>query len=248
MAVARLHAFRDSGFYLRLDEAGRQRLITMMPAVVTAAARQSEPLIALTGVLTIIESIGRRSAYFSLLNENPGALERLVSLCSMSEMLVTQIASHPLLLDELLDHRIFHDPPTREDLEADLAGRLQGDMLDDPEASRFALRNFQQAATFRVAVTDLSGALPLMKVSDRLTDIAEIVLAGALKLGRHELMQRYGTPGCVVDGQMARGTICDRRIRQAGRTRTRLRLGSGHYISARFGRDATTYRRRKARR
>jgi len=173
----------------------------MMPAVVTAAARQSDPLIALTGVLTIIESIGRRSAYFSLLNENPGALERLVSLCSMSEMLVTQIASHPLLLDELLDHRIFHDPPTREDLEADLAGRLQGDMLDDPEGSRFALGNFQQAATFRVAVTDLSGALPLMKVSDRLTDIAEIVLAGALQLARHELMQRYGTPGCVVDGQ-----------------------------------------------
>ena len=200
-AVQRLNAFRDSGFYLRLDEAGRQRLNTMMPAVVTAAARQSDSLAALVGVLTIIESIGRRSAYFSLLSENPGALERLVSLCSMSGMLVTQVASHPLLLDELLDQRIFHDPPTREDLVSDLASRLQDDMLGDPEASRFALRNFQQAATFRVAVTDLSGALPLMKVSDRLTDIAEIVLDGALELGRYELTQRYGTPGCVTDGQ-----------------------------------------------
>jgi len=200
-AVTRLHAFRDSGFYQRLDEAGRKRLITMMPAVITAAAGQPDSLTALIGVLTIIESIGRRSVYFSLLNENRGALERLIRLCSMSNMLVTQIASHPLLLDELLDQRIFHDPPTREDLEADLAGRMQGDMLDDPEACRFALRNFQQAATFRVAVTDLSGALPLMKVSDRLTDIAEIVLDGALELARHELVQRYGTPGCVVDGQ-----------------------------------------------
>ncbi len=200
-AIARLLAFRDSGFYLRLDEAGRKRLITMMPAVITTAAAQPDSLAALVGVLTIIESIGRRSAYFSLLNENRGALERLIRLCSMSGMLVTQIASHPLLLDELLDQRIFQDPPTREDLEADLAGRLQGDMLDDPEASRFALRNFQQAATFRVAVTDLSGALPLMKVSDRLTDIAEIVLGGALELARHELIQQYGAPGCVIDGQ-----------------------------------------------
>ncbi len=200
-AMERLNRFRDSGFFLRLDEAGRQRLNTMMPAVVTAAARQSDSLGALVGALTIIESIGRRSAYFSLLNENPGALERLVNLCSMSSMLVTQIAAHPLLLDELLDQRIFHDPPTREDLEADLAGRLQGSMLDDPEASRFALRNFQQAATFRVAVTDLSGALPLMKVSDRLTDIAEIVLAGALELARYELTQQYGVPGCTEDGQ-----------------------------------------------
>ncbi|MDP6675524.1 MAG: bifunctional [glutamate--ammonia ligase]-adenylyl-L-tyrosine phosphorylase/[glutamate--ammonia-ligase] adenylyltransferase [Gammaproteobacteria bacterium] len=200
-AVVRLYAFHDSGFYLRLDEAGRQRLLMMMPAVIKAAARQSDSLAALIGVLTIIESIGRRSAYFSLLNENPAALERLVSLCSMSGMLVTQIASHPLLLDELLDQRIFQDPPTREDLVADLSGRLQGDMLDDPEVSRFALRNFQQAATFRVAVTDLSGALPLMRVSDRLTDIAEIVLAGALELGRHELVQRYGTPCCTINGQ-----------------------------------------------
>jgi glutamate-ammonia-ligase adenylyltransferase len=40
-----------------------------------------------------------------------------------------------------------------------------------------------------------------MKVSDRLTDIAEIVLDGALELARHELVQRYGAPGCVVDGQ-----------------------------------------------
>ena len=200
-AVERLNRFRDSGFYLRLDEAGRQRLNTMMPAVVSAAAHQRNSLAALAGVLTIIESIGRRSAYFSLLNENPGALDRLVSLCSMSGMLVTQIAAHPLLLDELLDQRIFEHPPTRDELTADLAGRLRGDILDDPEASRFALRNFQQAATFRVAVTDLSGALPLMKVSDRLTDIAEIVLAGALDLARYELVGQCGTPGCVVDGR-----------------------------------------------
>jgi len=199
--AARLQVFRDSGFYLRLDEAGRRRLITMMPEIVTIAARQPDSLGALIGVLTIIEAIGRRSAYFSLLNEHPAALERLVRLCSMSSMLVTQIASHPLLLDELLDQRIFHDPPTREDLEADLAGRLQGAIDDDPEAGRFALRDFQQAATFRVAVADLSGVLPLMKVSDRLTDIAEIVLVGALKLGRGELMQQYGMPGCVIDGQ-----------------------------------------------
>ncbi len=200
-AAVRLQAFWGSGFLRRLDEVGRQRLVAMMPAVITLAAGQPDSFAALSGVLAIIEAIGRRSAYFSLLNENAGALKRLVDLCSLSGMLVTQIASHPLLLDELLDQRIFHDAPTREDLAADLAARRRGDRFDDPEASRFALRNFQQAATFRVAVTDLSGALPLMKVSDRLTDIAELVLAGALELARFELTQQYGSPGYVVDGQ-----------------------------------------------
>ena len=197
----KLQAFRDSGFYLRLDEAGRQRLDTMMPGVVAEAATQTEPLVALNGVLTIIEAIGRRSAYFSLLNENPGALKRLVDLCSMSGMLIQQIAAHPLLLDELLDQRIVENPPGRSDFESDLHTRLSPEIFNDPEASRFALRNFQQAATFRVAVTDLSGALPLMKVSDRLTDIAEVVLDGALQLARFELDEKHGRPTCVVDGK-----------------------------------------------
>jgi glutamate-ammonia-ligase adenylyltransferase len=72
---------------------------------------------------------------------------------------------------------------------------------DDVEARLDALRNFQQAATFRVAVVDLSGVLPLMKVSDRLTDIAELVLEAALSLAWDELAACHGIPQCVVAGQ-----------------------------------------------
>ena len=43
------------------------------------------------------------------------------------------------------------------------------------------LRHFQRAALFRVAVADLSGRMPLMQVSDRLTDIAELILEQALR-------------------------------------------------------------------
>ena len=50
--------------------------------------------------------------------------------------------------------------------------RSPADATDDAEARLDALRNFQQAAIFRVAVVDLTGVLPLMKVSDRLTDEA----------------------------------------------------------------------------
>ncbi|MDH3977025.1 MAG: bifunctional [glutamate--ammonia ligase]-adenylyl-L-tyrosine phosphorylase/[glutamate--ammonia-ligase] adenylyltransferase, partial [Gammaproteobacteria bacterium] len=200
-ALERLNSFRESGFYLRLDESGRQRLNTLMPAVVSAAAHEPDALTALTGMLTIIEAIGRRSAYFALLSENPGALKRLVNLCAMSKLFVTRVAAHPLLLDELIDPRVFSVPPTREDFAEDLDERLAAATLHDAEASRFALRDFQQAATFRVAVTDLSGMLPLMKVSDRLTDVAELVLDGALRLARHEMFAKYGRPMCTVDGE-----------------------------------------------
>ena len=197
--LEKLKAFRDSGFYLRLDEAGRQRLDTLMPAVVTLAGSESEPIDALTGALTIIESIGRRSAYFALLNENPEALKRLVNLCAKSGFLVQQVAMHPLLLDELLDHRIFRDAPDHETFARDLEGRLAAAPIEDGEVRRDAVRNFQQASVFRVAVADLSGTLPLMKVSDRLTDIAELVLGAALELAWFELTKRHGEPCYRVD-------------------------------------------------
>jgi len=203
--VAKLGAFRDSGFFLRLDEAGRQRLNTLMPSVIAIASEQTDAMAALTGALAVIEAIGRRSAYFSLLNENPDALVRLIHLCGVSDFLVRQIATHPLLLDELLDQRIFLEAPSREDLERDFADRSMAVPADDPEKRRDVLRNFQQAATFRVAVADLSGALPLMKVSDRLTDIAELILAAALELAWSELTVQYGSPRCR-DGNEDRQT------------------------------------------
>jgi glutamate-ammonia-ligase adenylyltransferase len=180
----------------RLDEPGRQRLDQLMPSVIRAARREPEPLRALDGLVQVLESIGRRSAYFALLNENPAALARLTNLCGRSSFLSRQVAAHPLLLDELLDPLIFSNAPTRAELAADLQLRLERVGADDPEARLDALRNFQQAALFRVAVVDLSGVLPLMKVSDRLTDIAELVLEAALQLAWAELVPRHGQPGC----------------------------------------------------
>jgi glutamate-ammonia-ligase adenylyltransferase len=196
----KLRRFRESGVYRRMDELGRQRLDILIPSLIMAAAKEDKPDQAVDNSLLVIEAIGRRSAYFSLLNENPPALERLVSLCSMSAFLARQVAAHPLLLDELLDQRIFLEPPVREDMRADLEIRMSATADGDAERKFDALRNFQQAAMFRIAVADLSGSLPLMKVSDRLTDIAELVLQAALELSLPELTERFGQPRCRVQG------------------------------------------------
>jgi glutamate-ammonia-ligase adenylyltransferase len=51
-----------------------------------------------------------------------------------------------------------------------------------------------------VAVADLSGTLPIMKVSDRLTEIGELVLAEAISMSMAELVAKHGKPKCVVAG------------------------------------------------
>ena len=46
----------------------------------------------------------------------------------------------------------------------------------------------------RVAASELTGTLPIMKVSDNLTFLAEVMIEQALAVARAELVQRYGEP------------------------------------------------------
>ena len=201
-AVQRVQALQGSPLYQRMGKLGRSRLDRLLPSVLRACAQAGNPLLALEGTLRVVESIGRRSAYIALLNENAAALERLVRICGSSDFLARQVSVHPLLLDELLDQRVFLEAPSREDMTEDLQHRLAGVSDGDTEQQFEALCNFQRAAVFRVAVSDLSGTLPLLwRLVNRLTEIAELVLAESLQMSMQELVARYGKPMCVVDGQ-----------------------------------------------
>lgn len=200
-AAARvLLELRQSSYYRRLDPYGRRRLATLVPRILAAVARveaangvDGQPV--LTRLLRIVESIAGRTAYLALLNENAQALERLVQACRMGDYLARQVAAHPLLLDELLDARVFETLPDRAQFAAELAARL-GHASDDEEQRMDALRHFRRAAMFRVALQDLTGRLPLMQVSDRLTDVAELILEQALALAWRHTVSQYGEPRC----------------------------------------------------
>ncbi len=188
-----LGALRRGNLYRRMDEQSRQRLAAVVIRTLRPLAATADPSETLKRVLAVYQSVCRRSAYLALLNENAAALERLVSLASRSAMLARRIAEHPLLLDELLDARILEQPPTRAELAAMLEQRVARAGAD-LEARLEAMREFQRTAVFRVAIADRLGQLPLMKVSDRLTDIAELVLEFALETAWNELAAKHGVP------------------------------------------------------
>ena len=56
-----------------------------------------------------------------------------------------------------------------------------------PERQVEALRQFQKVAVFSVALADLTGRLPLMSVSDRLTDIAELIIRCCMDLAWEQM-------------------------------------------------------------
>ncbi len=207
--VARLLLeLRSSALVRRLDEPGRKRLQGLLPVLLADVAASNAQLVVLRRVLSIIEATGKRSAYFALLRENRPARKRLVELVAHGEFLAAQIAAHPLLLDELIDERLLSQLPTRAGLARELQLRMEQLTEDDPERQVEALRHFQSAALFRIAVADLSGAMALMQVSDRLTDVAELIVEQALELAWRQMTAQFGVPTCAEAGAARTVNIC----------------------------------------
>jgi glutamate-ammonia-ligase adenylyltransferase len=57
-------------------------------------------------------------------------------------------------------------------------------------------------------MADLTGKIPLMRVSDYLTDVAEIIVEQAMKLGWAQITAQFGVPHHLVDGRRRVVRIC----------------------------------------
>ncbi len=180
--------------YRTLSTEGRARLDNLMPFLIRAAAVTEQPDTTLARLLILVDTVARRTVYLALLVEHPLALSQLVKLCAGSPWIADLLTRLPILLDELLDPRTLYNPPFRDALRVELAQRLLTVAPDDLEEQMEILRQFKQANVLRVAAADLMEALPLMKVSDHLTWIAEVVLEATLNLAWQELVQRHGKP------------------------------------------------------
>ncbi len=186
--------FATASMQRPIDATAQRRLGRFMPLLMLMLQERQTPNLILERILRIIGEILRRSAYVSLLNENPAVLGRLVGLCENSAFLAQEIARYPLLLDELLDPRLHSATINATNMREDLDQRTKNIEAFDSERQIEILTQFQRATLFRIAVADHSGNLPVMKVSDRLTELAELVLNRALDIAWADLVTKHGAP------------------------------------------------------
>ena len=202
-SLALLHDLRDSRTVQVMQTQGRKRLNQFMPVLLQALTQVDAPSETLGRVLQLVEAILRRTAYMVLRLENPGARTQLVKLCSESPWIARQLADTPLLLDELLNAESLYHPPAKEELQDDLRQQMLRIPFEDLEEQMESLRHFKKAHILRVAASELKGTLPLMKVSDYLTWIAEVVLDHVVDVAFANLVSRHGYP------RRADGSACD---------------------------------------
>lgn len=195
-----LQELESSKRLVTLQVEGRERLEQFMPQLVRACAEVKNPDLSLQRVLPLVVAVLRRSAYLVLLLENPRALTELVLLCGASPWISEQMTRNPVLLDEFLDHSSLYNAPDRDTLQDELRQQVARLAPDDLEAQMDALRYFKAAHVLRVAASELSGRLPVMRVSDNLSWIAEVILEQVLAVAWADLTRKHGEPQRDSDG------------------------------------------------
>ncbi len=199
--------------YLRNDQAtrslsreGRQRLDKLMPLILKKIGLSEQPLFVLNSIIDLVKTIQRRTNYLALLLENPTTIDHLVKFASASPWIVSFLARHPVLLDELLDTRNLYAPPQKSDLVEEVRTKLDRISDQDLEYQIQELCIFKQINTLRVAAADITGVLPLMRTSDHLTEIAETVLNEVVELSWSHLVEKHGRPLCrLCENEIGRG-------------------------------------------
>lgn len=193
--LAQFESLREVRLVRAMRDDTAHKLRVLLAQLVELALAQPEPETALTRTLRVVESVAGRSTYLTLLRESTSARSTLVRLCAASPWLTEFIAHSPIVLDSLLDARALYAPPERAELFAEIARR--GEALRPPadtEQAMDLLRHYQKEITLRVAAADLVEALPLVKVSDRLTWLGEAIVSQALVFAWTEMRAQYGAP------------------------------------------------------
>ncbi len=178
-----------------MEPEGSRRLQKTLPLIVKAVDRYSDPAQVLQRVLAIVTSVLKRSAYLVLLSENPRALSRLVDLVAKSRPIADKLVESPELLDELLFPDRLLTAPSKRDIQHLADSVMASIEFDDLEAVMQHLRRFKDAIAFRVAASELEGSIALMKVSDNLSFLAEVIVERSVAIAQQQLIDKYGQPG-----------------------------------------------------
>ena len=198
-----IDSLRQSRTVKMLQQIAQERLLAVLPVLLRETSQVENSTETLGRVLQLIQAILRRSAYLVLLAENPVASQQLVKLCSASNWFSEKLTKQPILLDELIDPNSLYSPPNKEQLNSELRQQLLRIPEEDTEQLMDCLRYFKNAHSLKVAASEITGALPLMKVSDYLTWTAEVILEAVVDIAWKILTEKHGSP------QKSEGVPCN---------------------------------------
>jgi glutamate-ammonia-ligase adenylyltransferase len=193
-----LSDFRDDVSKRSIGSRGRQVLDKLIPLLICHIQQAKQAEFVLERVLHVFKKIVSRTAYLELLFENEGALKQLIHLCQASSWVTDYIAKYPILLDELIDPTLLHNPPQLSAYALELRESMLRIPEEDLEAQMDGLRLFKQAQQLRIAAADIAGVLDVKSVSHHLTALAEAIINEVINIAWQQVANRFGTPNSTI--------------------------------------------------
>lgn len=188
----------------RISEApARTRTLTMAVRLIDASPDDETA----ARVIAVLEAVCGRIHYVTLLEEHREARRELVELCRRSREIASELARQPALLIELCTPESLYNPPSRATLRAHIRRQLMASDQSDFEEQLDQLRRIRHAVALRIGAADVMHALPLMRVSDHLTELAEEIVRGALQIATAQMRQRYPQLGELPFAVVAYGKL-----------------------------------------
>ena len=185
----RLEALHRSARYLQMPTSVRERFDALMPRVIEVSLKTEIPARTLARIVDLLEAISGRAAYFSLLLEYPQALQKVARLVASSGRIARYLQTHPILLDELLDPRLFEAAPDWIVFGTQLGQQLAAEA--DTERQMDILREAYHAQIFRLLAQDVAGLLSVEKLADHLSALADLLISTALQQAWKNLPIRH---------------------------------------------------------
>lgn len=189
-AYRQLRALATSSRYRGLPAASQARLDQLAPRLIEAAVATPVPDAALGRLLRLLEAVAGRSSYLALLVERGDALARTAQIAGASSWGANFLTRHPVVLEELLDPRLYTRAPSAAAFAAELRETIapHDDAID---RQMDLMRELHHAQIFRLLVQDLDGRLPLETLADHLSALADAVIAVTIEACWRQLSRRH---------------------------------------------------------
>jgi glutamate-ammonia-ligase adenylyltransferase len=172
----------------------RKFFASIAPQLLKALAATGEPDDALRRFSRIAGSLGAKSVFYQMLNENLWLLKMTAELSAWSEYLTDILVANPGLFDELVDALRTARSKSSREMRGELAQiAIGGDIAD-------TLRAYRAGELLRIGVRDLLHDANLEQTQAELSDMAEAILRTQVE---HSLKKQRARRGAIkgADGK-----------------------------------------------
>ncbi|CCQ72528.1 Glutamate-ammonia-ligase adenylyltransferase [Magnetospira sp. QH-2] len=168
----------------------RQLLTELMPALLGALGRTSDPDHAFRRLDTFLSHLPTGVQFFSLIQANPNLLDMVAHILGGAPRLAEHLARNPVLLDNVLTPGFLDTTPDSAELDEEMDGRLaQGSYYEE---KLDIARRWANDRRFQCGLQVLHDLLPPADAALALTNLAESALRRLSPWVEEEFRQAHG--------------------------------------------------------